>query len=481
MINNEFILNVNSKDLTRKSSKVPNDKTAIDNSFKKILNEKSKNTTKNDNEINNSLDNKKITNSNEFEVVDDSNFEKAIKDVVELISNEENFQGNKLEDGVIEEVLALLNQIVNSPEFKNLLPVKLEDPMLISNSDKLINTINNEEENSLLNSIDIQPGSEIKNNDINKEAFNLANTILETLNSKNINEAIPNGKVNELKVALELLSENVLSNVSILPEVVGEQKLGVKDLKTIKTNSEMDKSNVDSVDKLTVDSSEDSIEGEIKSILTELKSNLSGERNTKINEEVTKYGVTQEATEEDKVLAKILGESESGSLSKQSAFMSRLNVNSSDVIKEPMVISKETMDADIIKNVKFMMKNAVAELKVKIYPKELGEMTIKLLSEEGILKADIKATSKETYNLLHSNLSEIKKSLEQQNIKIYEVNIGLYSEDTTYYSGEQANNERFENNENRQGRNSARESGFLIDDLENDESLYDDSSVNLLV
>jgi len=475
MINNEFILKVNSKDLTQKSSKVPNDKTAIDNSFKKILNEKSKN----DNKINNSLDNKKITNSNEVEVIEDSNFKKAIKEVVELISNEENFQGNKLEDGVIEEVVTLLNQILNSSEFENLLPVKLEDPMLMSNSHKLINTINNEEENSLLNSIYIQPGSEIKNNDINKEAFNLANTILETLNSENINEAIPSGKVNELKAALELLSENVLSNVSILPEVVGEQKLGVKDLKTIKTNSEMDKSNVDSVDKLTGDSSEDSIEGEIKSILTELKSNLSGERNTKTNEEMTKYRVTPEATEEDKVLAKILGES--GSLSKQSAFMSRLNVNSSDVIKEPMVISKETMGADIIKNVKFMMKNEVAELKVKIYPKELGEMTIKLLSEEGILKADIKATSKETYNLLHSNLSEIKKSLEQQNIKIYEVNIGLYSEDTTYYSGEQANNERFENNENRQGRNSSRESGFLIDDLENDESLYDDSSVNLLV
>ena len=97
-----------------------------------------------------------------------------------------------------------------------------------------------------------------------------------------------------------------------------------------------------------------------------------------------------------------------------------------------MTVNRQTLDLDIIKNVKFMMKNSVQELKVKIYPKELGEMTIKILSEEGIMRAEIKATSKETYNLLNSNLNEIKKSLVDQNIKIQQVNIGIYNDSYIY-------------------------------------------------
>ena len=472
MINNEFLLNINSKEITQKTNKdITNNKSDVNNDFRKILKEKSEKIIKSDSRRNNDLDNKEIINNNEtksseiendeIKVENSSSFEEAIKEVVNIITTEENFQGNNIDSSAMEELVAILNQIINLPEFKSLLPVKLEDPMLISN------IINNETENSSIN--------------INKEAFNLANTILETLNSKNITEVLPQNELSGFKVALELLSNNLMdqdanliSNNIIVPEIINETNAGIKNLKETKRND----SNLNIV--------EDSNEGEIKTILTELKSKVNTDETTE--NEMSKYGETPEApkeetiiTEDDKVLAKILGESEATALNKQNTLINRLNVKGAEVIKEPMVVNKETMDVDIIKNVKFMMKNAVSELKVKIYPKELGEMTIKLLSEEGILKADIKAKSKETYNLLNTNLNDIKKSLEQQNIKIQEVNISLYSDDTTYYSGENPRDEMSKNNGNRQGENTSKESVYIIDDLETDEKLGEDNSINQLV
>lgn len=174
------------------------------------------------------------------------------------------------------------------------------------------------------------------------------------------------------------------------------------------------------------------------------------------SDELNKEGLSNNATnkediskKEEEVLMKFLDNDSSVTSTKNLNYYNKLNglPASIDEVKVPVTVNKETLGMDIIKNVKFMMKDAISELKVKVYPKELGEMTIKILSEEGIMKAEIKATSKETYNLLNSNLNEIKKLLENQNIKIQEVNIGLYSEDTTFFSGEDTSqNQDFKSN-----------------------------------
>ncbi|MBU3135975.1 flagellar hook-length control protein FliK [Clostridium gasigenes] len=523
MIDNKFSLNVPTKEPTQNTSKSNNvEKITTDNNFKKILNKKTEKPTNDENKSDNSLNKKEFININDVKVTEDSTVKEAIKEVVEIISNEENFQGNKFEGQILEEVVALLNQILNSPEIKNLLPVKLEDPMLMQSS---IAEVNNKEI-PLLNNIDTQVDMEvIKNNNLTKEALNLTNTILETLNSKNIDGVLSTNQMQEFKTALEGLTENLFNKVDILPKTITKQGIETKEIKVAKQSSTVDISMVNTIDneaksevesivtnlktilgtekieeksivtKEFIDvkqsskvdiSTNNTIENEVKSVLTDLKVTLDPKRFSEVKDNgvIDKSlleGLKTEVSKEDKLLAKILGGNENAGLNNQNTLINRLNVKSTEVIKEPMVVSKETMDTDIIKNVKFMMKNAVAELKVKIYPKELGEMTIKLLSEEGILKADIKAISKETYNLLNSNLNEIKKSLEQQNIKIHEVNIGLYSDDPTYHGGESNQDELFKNNQSKQGKNSSKQSGFFTEDLEEDEKLYDDSSVNLLV
>ena len=170
---------------------------------------------------------------------------------------------------------------------------------------------------------------------------------------------------------------------------------------------------------------------------------------------------------DDDILSKLLGEEittsnldedtlevknnmnyeENGVFSDVISSLENRNVFTDKFENEPVTVTKETASIDIVNNIKYMSRNLIQQLTVKVYPKELGEVTIKLLSEEGIMRADIKATSKETYNLLNSNLEEIKKYLNNENIEIKEVNISLYNEDTTYFSGQGFQEDNSENNE----------------------------------
>lgn len=548
MIDNNFFMNTSHKDISKKptgdklsvntknnsykdswNSDVENTKRNnvnkdfktkdVNHGFNKVLTEQKEKTTSYGKEVSKKSDINKVNDTGLSNKTETSKMEQSIEKVAEIINNDENFQGNKIDGEALEEIVALLNQIINSPEIKSLVPIKLEDPMLMSNEVTIetknnFHSSNNNELNNILNlknieisNVDeivksIKSGISIDSNNVNnlealknlnnsKEALNLANTILETLNSKNVEGILSSDDIDGIKNVLEGLVDKIfksdsqtITNVAIGTDVAKDmgEKIGSKEIKLDKLN-EKPNAVIDEVN-------DNEVNSEVKSILTDLKSSLSSERNTTIKQTEISYmdkiGSVPEATnEEDRVLAKILGnDSIGGSLNRQDALLNRLNIKAPDVISEPMVVNKETMDADIIKNVKFMMKNQVSELKVKIYPKELGEMTIKLLSEEGILKADIKAVSKETYNLLNSNINDIKKSLEQQNIKIHEVNIGLYNDDTTYHSGENGNDEMFRNNENsrnKQGKDSSSSTRFLNEDFEDEENIYADSSVDLLV
>lgn len=145
---------------------------------------------------------------------------------------------------------------------------------------------------------------------------------------------------------------------------------------------------------------------------------------------------------------------------------------------KPVAVSRETVATDVVSNVKYMVKNQVEQLTVKIYPKELGEITIKIISEDGIMKANIKSTSKETYTLLNSNMEEIKKHLSNESLIIKEVNIGLY-EDTTYYSGQGFSNE-FNDERNKENYFVEDNDSINIHKEENEEISEEISNVNLL-
>ena len=92
------------------------------------------------------------------------------------------------------------------------------------------------------------------------------------------------------------------------------------------------------------------------------------------------------------------------------------------------------------------------------------------------MRAELKATSKETYNLLNSNLQEIKNNLQEQNIKIQEVSINIYNEDTTFFSGENRNSSNSQNSTAENAANGL----YSEDEQEEVENIIMDNNLNIL-
>lgn len=156
-----------------------------------------------------------------------------------------------------------------------------------------------------------------------------------------------------------------------------------------------------------------------------------------------------------------------------------IDFNSDRVDVHKPEINIKNFSVDTTKSIKHMLKNSMKELVVKVNPGNLGEVTIKISMAEKDIKASITTASKEIYSNINAN--EIKNLLMNENIKISEVNISLYQEDTTFFND---NNRFMEGNgehrnkgyENRSGNKEL--SSFEEDSLDNVEDV---SSLNIII
>ena len=200
--------------------------------------------------------------------------------------------------------------------------------------------------------------------------------------------------------------------------------------------------------------------GKVLSLEDMLSKNYSQDNKESSTENESNKNDTTKATKEDKFLNSLINDDKDSSLNKINLFAARTQTvqNQGVDTARGLTINKATFADDLIQDVKFMSNNSLKELTVKINPGNLGEITIKLIQEDGVMKANLKANSKETTALLSQNLTEIKKQLGEQNIKISDVNIELYQEDTTFFTeqgfGRQLSEEQGRNN-NSNTRNNA--------------------------
>lgn len=178
----------------------------------------------------------------------------------------------------------------------------------------------------------------------------------------------------------------------------------------------------------------------------------------------------KELSKEDKFLNSLIDDKKDDSLNKINLFASRVATTQNQSVNtvRGLTINKATMVDDLIKDVKYMSVNSLKELTVKVNPGNLGEITIKLVQQDGLIKADLKANSKETAALLSQNLAEIKKQLSDQSIKISDVNIELYQDDTTFFK-EQGFEGQFSGGQNNQ--NNSSQSGVSTNQSIADEDL----------
>ena len=425
--------------------------------------------------------------------------ENVSKDINEAIDKTEVIE--KIENGtkeeIIEEVMVLL-QALNIPVIDNSnLPIKIylesgnTSSLEFGNTSSLecINTLKNI--NYLSEIADLNISSEpINNNNSNVlENINLLknNTVFESENI-NIFENVNSNVIEEISLnsAENInidLNQETLSNTTNLPleEIVKtlnleEDKVVTKDNITVLCDKDGNEIKKDKFIEVV-----DSSKGESK------KDTSQGVEMLKMVFNIDKSNGEQKGEED--ILAKLMTMDEDTNKVKDyivedtpifTEVLNSKNDVASSLISEvkPVAVSRETVATDVVSNVKYMVKNQVEQLTVKIYPKELGEITIKIISEDGIMKADIKSTSKETYTLLNSNMEEIKKHLSNESLIIKEVNIGLY-EDTTYYSGQGFSNE-FNDERNKENYSVEDNDSINIHKEENEEISEEISNVNLL-
>ncbi|MDS1002859.1 flagellar hook-length control protein FliK [Clostridium sporogenes] len=332
----------------------------------------------------------------------------------------------------------------------------------------------------------------------------LLNSILQSVSS---GENIKLGKnleenLDKLKVLLNNLSQgngNKEQLVTEIKDILGEEfnKLNLTDensldkdlLETFSNKLQMQIEKEPNEEKLSLLKD---IKSEMESILKEgSKNNLPIDSQINVDEllmseeETDSSNLKENTSKEDKLLKGLLEEKEQGTgdkINKTVNFMSHLknsvNINelSSKEALGNLVINKDTMNGDIIKSIKYMELNNVKDLTVKIMPKELGEVFIKITMEGGIMKANIGATTKEAYNLLNSNMQLIEDKLQNSGIKVQDLSLNIYNEDTTFFK---QGNEKRENSHASKSENKAELSS--MDEIPEEENISNiESNVNML-
>ena len=375
--------------------------------------------------IDNSQSNSKLSDKdNDFKKIMDSKVNERNSQINDKNSNEnvsnEDISGEDISNEDIEDIKDELKNI------KEDIKDNIDDEEKINKAiDSLLNILNNllgisnKDENPELNQgeISMDNYSEIL------DTSSLLNKLLDVLNSE---EAKSNLSSDVLSGMKDLLTDFA---AQLSDEVQTTFKDNVKDNVT------------DILSKLTdmINESENGSEKvlSLEEMLNSRNSSNQGESSlTDTNNQSSESAkANEENSKEDKFLNSLLDDKKDNQFNnKINMFASRTQqVQGQNTENRGLSVNKVTFTNDVIKDVKYMVTNNIKELSVKVNPGNLGEITIKMVQEDGLMKANLKANSKETTALLLQNISEIKKELSEQNMKISEVNIELYNDDTTYF------------------------------------------------
>lgn len=192
------------------------------------------------------------------------------------------------------------------------------------------------------------------------------------------------------------------------------------------------------------------------------------------------------SSKEDKILNDILKEKPDSISSKAMLFSEFSKVNNDSLMESVKGVSI-TQDAnranilnEIVKSVKYMEINNIKELTVKLNPKELGQLVIRLTMESGLMKASITANNKDTYSLINSNLNNLKGELNNSQFKVEEVFANYQPEASKDFS--QFNNS-FSEGKHFSGRNNDSNRISSIENVEEDiieEDTVLDGNINIL-
>lgn len=158
------------------------------------------------------------------------------------------------------------------------------------------------------------------------------------------------------------------------------------------------------------------------------------------------------------------------------------NSTSNDIPQPVTEIRQEFITEDIIKSVKYMKNSDLEELNVKLNPRNLGEISIKLSKNKEHSNLLITVDDNNILDLVNKNIEDIKKHLNDTDLNIKDIVINVKSENENLFSDnlnkEFNQDRRFnQNNSNKNKKNNNQ----IIEELHNSEHNKDDDNLNILI
>ena len=149
-------------------------------------------------------------------------------------------------------------------------------------------------------------------------------------------------------------------------------------------------------------------------------------------------------------------------------------------ISEPKSIRSQYISEDFVQVIKYLKENNIEEVSVKMNPKDLGELNIKLIKSNGEERIIVTLGETDTFNLLKDKINDIKAHLNTLDINVKEISVEIKSNNENNFS--QNLNQQFNRNNNKQ-----KNSGKYVFDKNNEiteikEIIEDDNTnINLLI
>lgn len=138
-------------------------------------------------------------------------------------------------------------------------------------------------------------------------------------------------------------------------------------------------------------------------------------------------------------------------------------------------IRSEYVSQDFIQTIKYLKANNLEEISVKMNPKDLGELHIKIFKSNNEEKVVVTSFNADTFNLLKDNVNEIKNNLNILDINIKEVEVEIKNGNQSDFS--QDLSQQFNrNNSNKEQRKTSK---FISENNNKDDSLVEDDDINI--
>lgn len=96
--------------------------------------------------------------------------------------------------------------------------------------------------------------------------------------------------------------------------------------------------------------------------------------------------------------------------------------------KAPQTIKINNLETDIVQAIKYLHNNRTEELNLKMSPKELGDMTIKIIKNDKESKILITLSKEDVFDLLSKNIKEVETHISSLDLKVKEVSVEIRSE-----------------------------------------------------